>query len=174
MENLSLYADRDQKNELLELLGQRELDNLVLASVLVRPPRSPYDVIIIDAGSENGISIGSKVYLEEGPILGTVSEVFSRQARVNLFSSNAEEVSGVMERDGLPVTLIGSGGGNFKVSIPRDASVEKGDRILSAETASSILAVVGDISLNSTDSFKDVLAKSPANIFNLRFVLVKP
>jgi len=36
------------------------------------------------------------------------------------------------------------------------------------------LAVVEDIRLQPTDSFKEVLAKSPTNIFTLRFVFIRP
>ena len=74
----------------------------------------------------------------------------------------------------MSVTLVGVGAGNFKITIPRDVVVESGDRILSADVSSHLLAVVGEVNMSSTDSFKEVLAKTPANIFALRFVFVTP
>ena len=147
---------------------------MVVAAVLTHPPQTPYDVIIIDAGSDESIILGSQVHLPEGPVLGVVSEVFPRRARVRLFSAAGEETNAVLERNNIPVVLVGTGGGNFKMILPRDIAVEKGDRILTANITSRLLAVVEEVSIQSTDSFKEVLAKSPTNIFTLRFVFVTP
>ena len=72
------------------------------------------------------------------------------------------------------MTLEGAGGGNFKLVLPRETEVEAGDRILSADISSRLLAVVGDVVMKPTDSFKEVLAISPVNIFGIHFVLIKP
>lgn len=164
----------NQKNTLLELAGRKTDPKTTIAAVLTYPYQTFYDTIIIDAGSDDLVAVGSEVSLPEGPVLGTVSEVFSKTAKVKLFSSSGEKTTAVLERDNVPVVLIGVGGGNFKITLPRDMAVENGDRILSADTASRLLAVVGDVSSSPTDSFKEVLAKSPTNIFTLRFVFVTP
>ena len=170
----SLPEEQTQKNILLELVGRKQESNIVIAAVLTRPPQTPYDVIIIDAGSNESLTIGSEVSLPEGPILGIISEVFPKSAKVKLFSASGEETNAVLERNNVPVTLVGSGGGNFKLTLPRDIAIEKGDRILSPDITSRPLATVGEISVRPTDSFKEVLAKSPTNIFSLRFVFVTP
>ncbi|MDP3763825.1 MAG: rod shape-determining protein MreC [bacterium] len=166
--------EQTQENKLLELLGRKQNTNVIVAAVLTHPPQTPYDVIIIDAGSNDSVTMGSEVSLPEGPILGVVYEVFSRKARVKLFSAAGEETDAVLERGDAPVTLIGLGGGNFKLILPRDVVVEKEDRILSADISSRLLAVVEEIDIRSTDSFKEVLAKSPTNIFAIRFVFITP
>ena len=170
----SILKEQTQENILLELVGRKQKANMVVASVLTRPPQTPYDVIVIDAGLNESITIGSEVSLPEGPILGVVSEVFSKSAKVKLFSASGEETNAVLERNNVPVILIGIGGGNFRLALPRDIAIEKGDRILSSDIASRPLATVADVSVRPTDSFKEVLAKSPTNIFALRFVFVAP
>ncbi|MDO8569224.1 MAG: rod shape-determining protein MreC [bacterium] len=170
----SIPQEQTQENILLELVGRKQKTNMVAASVLTRPPQTPYDVIIIDAGSNESITIGSEVSLPEGSILGVVSQVFPKSAKVKLFSASGEETNAVLERNNVPVTLIGRGGGNFRLALPRDIAIEKGDRILSSDITSRHLATVGEISVEATDSFKEVLAKSPTNIFILRFVFVTP
>ena len=170
----SLSGEQTQKNILLELVGRKQESNIVIAAVLTRPPQTPYDVIIIDAGSNESVAVGSEVSLPEGPILGVVSEVFPKRAKVKLFSASGEEVGAVLERNNMSVILVGTGGGNFRLTLPRDVAVEKGDRILSADVTSRHLATVGEVSVRPTDSFKEVLAKSPINIFALRFVFVTP
>ena len=171
---LSLSREQTQENILLELVGRKREPNTVIATVLTHPPQTPYDIIIIDAGSNDSITLGSEVSLSEGPILGIVSEVFPRRAKVKLFSASGEETNAVLERNNVPVTLVGAGGGNFRMALPHDMAIEKEDRILSADITSRLLAIVGEINAEPTDSFKEVLAKSPTNIFTLRFVFVTP
>lgn len=170
----SLSSEMIQENVLLELVGRRPDSNMVAAAVLTRPPQTPYDIIIIDTGSEESVALGSEVSLPEGPILGAVSEVFPKRARVKLFSASGEETNAVLERDGVSVVLEGAGGGSFKFIIPRDIRVEKGDKILSLGIVPSLLAIVREVSTRSTDSFQEVLAQGPTNIFALRFVFVTP
>ncbi len=170
----SLSRQCVQESTLLELMGRRQDSNMVAATILTRPPQTPYDVIIIDVGSNESIRIGSLVSLPEGPVLGIVSEVFSKQAKVKLFSASGEETNAVLERNNIPVVLTGLGGGNFKLVIPRDIEINIGDRILSSDITSRLLAIVEEISSQPTDSFKEVLTISPTNIFTLRFVFVTP
>jgi len=170
----SLPEEQTQKNILLELVGRKQESNIVIAAVLTRPPQTPYDVIIIDAGSNESLTIGSEVSLPEGPILGIISEIFPKSAKVKLFSASGEETNAVLERNNVPVTLVGTGGGNFRMTLPREIAIEKGDRILSPNIASRPLATVGEISVRPTDAFQEVLAKSPTNIFSLRFVFITP
>ncbi|MEX2013698.1 MAG: rod shape-determining protein MreC [Parcubacteria group bacterium] len=173
-ELLFLSMGRVQENTLLELVGRKGQSNMMAVAVLTHPPQTPYDVIIIDAGLNESITIGSQVLLPEGPLLGTVSEVFPKSAKVKLFSADGEETNAILERNDVPVTLVGTGGGNFRLAIPRDIAIEKGDRILSAGIISRPLATVGEVNVQPTDSFKAVLAKIPINIFTIRFVFVTP
>lgn len=167
------YASGEE-DVLLALLGRRTESRGIAATVLVRPPKTPYDIIIIDAGTNDGVVSDSEVALAEGPVLGTVSEVFRSSSKVKLFSSAGEKTSAVLERSGLVIILEGAGGGNFRVAVPRETPVEIGDRILSADISSRLLAVVGEIKIEPTDSFKQILARGPANLFNIRFVMIRP
>jgi len=142
----------------------------ITASVVVRPPQSPYDIILVDKGSNDGVINGAKVSMPEGPELGRVVEVFPNQSRVRLWTSSGQKLEAILERFEVPVLLEGMGGGNFLMRIPRETEVMVGDRILSAGTDGGLLAVVGDVELKPTDSFKEVLAKSPISIWTLRFV----
>lgn len=144
----------------------------IAAAVLTRPPQVPYDVILVDAGIDDGVSIDASVTLPEGPILGKVSEVYASNAKVTLFSSSGMETNAVLERHNVPIVLLGMGGGNFKINLPRMTEVKVGDRILSPNLVPRLLAIVREINFKPTDSFQEVLAESPVNIFGLRLVLI--
>lgn len=173
LELSSVSLSRNQEAVLLSTLNRTTESGGILASVLVRPPQSLYDFLIVDAGTDEEVSLGAKAYMPEGPELGVVTEVFSNQARIKLFTSSGEETGAVLERHGVPVVLEGIGGGNFRIRVPRETEVAIGDRILSAGLEGSLLAVVGNITLEPTDSFKEVLAKSPMSIFSTRFILIR-
>lgn len=170
----ALRSGRVQEGILLELAGRRGEENTVAATVLARPPQTPYDVLIVDAGANDGAVGGAEVHLPEGPGLGMVSEIHAREARVTLYSSSGVETEAVLERGNLPVTLVGAGGGNFRIIVPRDTEVEAGDAILSPGIRARLLAIVGGVKMESTDSFKEIIAKSPVNIFEVRYILIAP
>lgn len=174
LENISLALRLASIDETLKLLGRSSDSRAVLASVLTHPPQSLYDIIVIDAGAKENLSVGQSVSLPEGPLLGLVSEVFQNSAKVKLFSSSGEVTDAILERNNLPVTLEGRGGGNFKILLPRAVEVERGDKIYSTSVYSELLATVDDVSVKPTDAFKEIMAISPINIFSFRFVLVKP
>lgn len=174
LERAARFSSPYDAEDLSQLIGRRRESGGVVAAVLVSPPKAPYDTLIIDAGSSDDIEVGMRVFIPEGPILGEIVETYISSAKVKLFSAPGEKTNAVLERHGIPVTLEGAGGGNFRVVLPREAEVEVGDRILSADVFSNLMSVVGGVSMEPTDSFKDVFASSPANIFNLHLVLVRP
>ncbi len=154
------------------LLGREKRGGEVIASVLTRPPQSLYDLFLIDAGEKDGVALGAKVSLPEGPLLGTVSEVFPGSAKVRLFSSAGEKEEAVLERGNIPVTMEGQGGGFFRIIVPRETPAEVGDRVVSSDTSYGLVGVVEAIESGPTDSFKVILAKGPANVFSVRLVSV--
>ncbi|MEK7135077.1 MAG: rod shape-determining protein MreC [Patescibacteria group bacterium] len=172
---LSAFSlSRSENERLLELLGRQSEVGGVAATVLTHPPQSPYDLLVVDAGEKEALLVGAKAFLPEGPEVGVITQVSPNFSRVKLLSTSGEKTQAVLERHQVAVTLEGVGGGNFKIVLPREAQVEVGDRVLSADLQSSLLAVVEEVSLEATDSFKEVLARSPANIFTIRFLIIRP
>lgn len=172
--NMSLQTIGEAENSLLSNFGRTNPNKFIAASVLVHPPQTPYDSLIIDAGAMDGVPLDAEVSLPEGPKIGAVTEVFSKSSRVKLYSSNGEETNAVLERGEVPVTLIGRGGGNFEIALPRDVAVEVGDKILSAHLSPTVIGVVGDIEMKPTDSFKKIIVRSVANIYSMRLVIIVP
>lgn len=168
--DLSLAEERS----LASLLGREKKEDEIVASVLSRPPQSPYDLFVIDIGEKNGVKVGARVSLPEGPVVGTVTDIFPSSSKVRLFSTAGEKIEAILERGNTPVVLEGRGGGSFRIVVPRETVAVVGDRVLSAESGSSLVAVVEGVEADPTDSFKEILARSPANIFSVRLVSVAP
>jgi cell shape-determining protein MreC len=169
----------DTENNFLKNIGRSPDSKIVTAAVLVHPPETPYDVLIIDVGTDSGVQVGQEVALPmdsstglPGPKIGTVSEVYKKNSKVTLYSANGQKTNAILERNSIPVQLVGRGGGNFEFSLPRDASVAVGDKILSADITRALVGVVSDIEEQSTDSFKKVLVISAANVYTDNFVTI--
>lgn len=161
------------RDDLLSRFGRAPISEVIAAGVLAHPPETPYDILIIDVGTDDGVEFGDRVTLPEGGALGTILESHSKEAKVLLYSSGGVETSAYLERGGVAITLIGKGGGTMSFTLPRDVPVALGDKILLPGIRSELLAVVEDIELEPTDSRMRVLARGLRNINGIRFVSVR-
>jgi rod shape-determining protein MreC len=169
---MNARATNDKYEELLSVFG-RDIRNVgIPATVLIHPPETAYDILVLDAGSNLGVSENDLVSTPDGVALGRVSEVFDHTSKMRLFTSSTVQTNAVLERDSVSISLLGQGGGNFKIILPRDMDVQAGDRILTSGLDSSLIAVVSSITQKPTDAFKEVLATTPINIYTHRYVVI--
>ncbi len=176
-ENEGLRAQNEallaRTQDLTKLLGTRtEALPGVLAGVLARPPVSPYDVLVIDRGTDEGVATGAHVYGNGGTPLGTVGVASEHSSRVLLYSAPGRESSAWVGQARVPVTLLGQGSGAFSAQVPRDAVVLVGDEVYiegpGALPVGRIIEVISDPSApKSTLRIKPI-----TNIFSTTWVTV--
>ena len=118
------------KARLQDVGAARELpsETGLLAGVLSRPPVSPYDVLVVDQGTNAGAQEGMVAYAQGVPI-GTVAEANARTSRVLLYSSPERFTEGWVGEQRLPLTLIGGGAGTFEADVARELEVAEGDMV---------------------------------------------
>lgn len=170
---LSFDSLAKEHEEILKTYNRSNIENKVLASVMVKPPQTPYDTLILDVGSENQASINNRVYGIGGIVLGIIDEIGKKTSRAVLFSNPDRETRVIVERTDQNITLIGKGGGNFEAEVPQEVDVLKSDTLVLAGIRLPIVAIVVDVESNPASAFKKVIARVPLNIFNLRFVEVE-
>ncbi len=164
-----------ENDDLKSLLNRKPASQKqILAVVLDKPFLSPYDTLIIDAGSSNGISIGDKVLADEGTFIGSVSEAFDNKSKVILYSSPGEKIKVLIGNNNMEKEATGVGGGNFVLEAPKEAGIKEGDTIIIPSISPNVFGVVEKISSKETDSLETVLFKNPINISELKWVLVLP
>ena len=151
-----------RNQELLQILGRDITPDFILAGVVKKPPFSPYDIYTIDAGSENGVSVGNIVQFSDFVALGRVSDVNPTASKVVLYSSATQET--VVGINGETYLAEGTGGGTFRIRAPRDAEITIGDVLTLPGYATLSIGVVQDILVSPQDSFADVRATTPVNI----------
>lgn len=172
LELLNQSIHKDENKKLKEILGRKNSDDLLLAQILSKPNKSPYDILVVDVGSLDNVSVGQKVVAKGLVPIGVISEVNNTNSRVKLFSTPGTETEAVFESSGIDIILKGTGSGGFEMVIPKDVEMRVGQAILSKEIYSHTIALVSGIVSTERDSYKKVLAKSPINIQELSWVQV--
>lgn len=158
---------------LKEMLGRKnEKTPMILSAILAKPNQSPYDTIVIDVGVKQGIEIGAKVFAWGDIPIGRVETVNENSSKVVLFSNPGEKTQAVLPKD-IFLELIGRGGGNFEMILPRDLVLQKGEQVTLPGIHPYTLAVVETIISDPRDPFTKALLRSPVNIQNLKFVEVE-
>lgn len=173
---------RSENTILKEILGRTEEDDvLVLGAILSKPNVSAYDTLLIDAGSDEGIRAGD-LALARGYIpIGRVESVTPNTAKVILFSSGGESTPSVLvsrepgtpEEKNLLYELIGRGGGNFELVLPRELKFDVGDTAVLPGIDSGVIARAESVISDPRDPFKKILLASPANFQHLNFVQIE-
>jgi len=147
-------------------------NNRVLTAVLVRPPLAPYDEMIIDAGADQGIAVGAKVYAPGNILIGTTTDVLGETSKVTLLSSSGLTYPVIIGGSHISATAIGRGGGQYEAQVPQATVIAVGDLVSDSSLSDGTFGKVTAILNNPTDPFETVLFSVPINIYQLSFVLV--
>ena len=168
-------ADRDllykENLELKARLGRDALVRRVWGVVLCRPPATPYDTLVIDAGEAEGVAAGDRVSAGGTTVIGTVSEVYAHAARVTLYSAPGEKYDALLEGR-IPLAVEGQGGGSLRAQVPAGTAVAVGDTAVLPGIAGGLSARVSHIEQGSGESFVTLYFSLPVNILTLRFIEV--
>ncbi|OGG76251.1 hypothetical protein A2950_02255 [Candidatus Kaiserbacteria bacterium RIFCSPLOWO2_01_FULL_55_19] len=145
----------------------------VLASILARPPESPYDTFILAQGSRAGITLGMEVFGAGGTPIGVVSSVLADFSRVTLFSSPGVSIHGWVGRASMPVTIFGSGGGTMSAELGRSANVSVGDTVFVSGPGQLPLGTVVRIESDPSSSVMTLRIMPAFNLFSASWVVVR-
>lgn len=167
----SLFAENEH---LKSILGRKnEKTSLVLSAILSKPNQSAYDTLMIDVGAKQGIKEGNMVFALGNVPIGRINAVYPSSAKVILFSSPGEKTEAIVSIGNIFMTLVGRGGGNFEMILPRDATLPKGTEVVLPGITPYVVAVVQTIITDPRDAFQKALLISPVNIQELKFVEVR-
>lgn len=164
---------QNENNVLKDLLGRKEVKTeTVLAAILVKPPQTIYDLLILDVGEDYGVKVGDKVIANANVYIGEVTEVLPKSSKVTLYSTPGKKLPVMLGANSVSVEAVGMGGGNFNIFLPRELEVKEADVIVIPSITTNIFGIVEKVNFKETDSFQTVLFKSPVNISELGFVEV--
>src|SRR5574341_333999 len=102
------------------------------AAVIGRDPSPFLQYVIINRGSNDGILRGMPVVTDQG-LVGRVDAIIADAARVQLITDPAANVNIRLQNAEVDASLVGSVTGDLILKlIPQDASVQKGDLVLTS------------------------------------------
>lgn len=128
--NESSVARLVQENsELRQLLGA-EGEARIAAGVIGRPSLTPYDVLVIDQGSNDGVVESAPVYAGADQAIGHVARVFPNSSIVVLASSPGVESTVYIHGPNIYTTARGQGGGVLAVSVPQGIPITTQDVVV--------------------------------------------
>ncbi len=145
-ENAGLKAEQLRYSEILaENIRMKDLlrfkqgytrFNLLGASVIARDYGTWMNTLMIDRGSDSGIKVYMPVIVPEG-VVGFVSEVYLKTARVQLLLDPRTVVGGMVQRPASRVVSMVSGNSGKQgvlsfINISREADVIKGDVVITS------------------------------------------
>lgn len=153
------------------ILDRTEATSTLPAFILARPPLTGYDVFVLDLGSQNGVSVGQKVFFES-IMLGEIVETTPRTSKVKLLSSGGVETEAFIVSQSMPIKLLGRGNGNLTGSVSQEVKVVVGDTVIIPGERNEILGLVDGVEHGPASSFKKIYVRLPINLSELRWVSI--
>jgi cell shape-determining protein MreC len=117
------------------------------------------------------VTTGATVFALGNVPIGRVDLVYENSSRIILFSNPGEKTS--VDINDTTFELVGRGGGNFEMNLPRDIDLQKGAQAVLPRVTPHVVATVETIISDPRDAFKKALLVSPVNIKELRFVEIE-
>ncbi|MBI3888439.1 rod shape-determining protein MreC [Candidatus Nomurabacteria bacterium] len=167
----SVIADNANIKEILSRKNTKT--PMILSAILSKPNQSVYDTLIIDVGSSQGVKVGNTVFALGNVPIGRVDTVYENSSKVILFSNPGETTEGVVSGKNIFMQLVGRGGGDFEMIMPKDFAMQKGDQVTMPGINPYVLAIAQTIISDPRDPFNKALLTSPVNIQEQKFVEVE-
>lgn len=170
MENEAILSEsiRKENEELKIMLSRPDKKSYILGSIISRPPQSPHDIIITDAGSNMGVKQGMKAIAYGNILIGHVAEVFSDISKIKLVSYPGEETNLIIENAKISAIGFGLGGGNIEVKIPSSVKINPGDKINTEGTLYYLLGTADKIEADALNPFQKIIFRMPINLNELQ------
>lgn len=170
---LELESLKKENEELKSVLSQTNKKSYILGTIILRPPQSPYDTIMVDAGSENGVETGAKVMAYSNVIVGYVAEVYPKASKIKMLSFPGEQTNVSFENSNVFSLSAGLGGGNMEIKIPNSVSATTGDKIMTVGTFPMVVGLVEKIEADKINPFQRIIFRTPINLSSLKNILIE-
>lgn len=162
------------------LLGSSPIkSSSILADVLMRPPESPYDVLLLAAGTRGGVALGMGAFAAPvgesnvGVLVGFVSSATADFSRVTLFSSPGIQTAAWVGPTKIPLILTGSGGGVLSAALSRSAAVNVGDLVFGPGSGTTGLGTVSRIDSDPSSPSVVLRILPVTNPFSISTILLR-
>jgi cell shape-determining protein MreC len=157
--------------ELRALLGDAG-EKRIVAGVIGRPNTVPYDVLVLDRGSDDGIVEGAPVFIGDDAVIGIVSKTFSNSSIVELITTPGFTVSVYILGPNIYTNAVGIGGGQLKVGVPQGITLSPGDLVILPGVDAGIYGAISTVQSVATEPEQYGYVSPEVPLSGLRLVSV--
>lgn len=161
----------EENQDLRNLLSAIPNDRTV-ARVVGRPNRLPYDVLMIDRGSEHGIAQFAPVFLGRDQVIGIVMRVNERTSLVALTTTPGFTATAYVYGPNIFTYAEGMGGGILRVRIPQSIRLAVGDVVVLPGIDSGVFGSIFEIKTSPTQPEQYGYIRLPEALQSIAYVSV--
>lgn len=144
----------------------------VLARVIGRPNTLPYDVLMLDRGSNHGVLLHAPVFLGADQVIGFVSKVTEKTSLVTLVTTAGYTSSAYVIGPNIYTFAEGMGGGILRVRVPQGILLRTGDLVLLPAIDSGLYGTINYIETSVTQPEQYGFVSTSIPIQSLYYVSV--
>lgn len=183
-QNKILQSENEELSELLSLQPSLTGKSVIASSVISRSPDTWVDSIVIDIGSNSGVTEGMSVMSDSG-LIGHVQEVSATSSKVQLLITENNQMTNVAVSVQLDDGIVSGILTDYDEAnqelvleqVPSDAEVKKGDTVTTSGLGgvSPEGLIIGEVTSTKPDNFglsQSVRVKPAADFKDVRSVLV--
>lgn len=131
-----LVAENQRLRSLLDFKRSHGQFNVVAGTVISREYGTWSNTLVIDVGSDDGISENMAVVTPKG-VVGFISDVYPHSSRVQLMTDPRTSIGAIVQRPESRVSSVVRGNGNVPtepqfVNIAKDADILEGDTLVTS------------------------------------------
>ncbi len=161
------------KAQLRAILGRNQTKTKpIVAQVIFLPNFVPYNNLLLDIGRTNvnrSLKVGDLVVVNGAVLVGRLAEVDTTYSKVRLISTETN-LPVVIGNKNIPATAVGSGVGNFTITLPKDTPIIIGDRVTAPLLNNYLIGSVGHIEKLTSRPTQTILVRTPVNLWQLRWL----
>lgn len=131
----------NENNELRSLLGDKG-EQRILAGIIGRPGVLPYDSLMLDRGTHDGILEGAPVYIGENTVIGVIKNATPKTSLVELATTAGFEATVYIIGPDIYTNAVGMGGGQLRVGVPQGIELSQGDLVVLPAVTSGVYGAV--------------------------------
>lgn len=168
-DEIQLLQEENEKLRQIKTVKQ----DAILAEVSLHPGFTPYDVLVLNVGEQDGVTLGDLVFYQT-LLIGEISELGTRTSKATLISSGDKTFPVRIGLHDAELEARGIGNGSFEVIVPKTLEIKLNDKVKTTASPGSYVGIVLDITSEESNAFQRVLFSFPININHIRFVTIEP
>lgn len=160
-----------ENEQLRSLVGALPAER-ILARVVSRPPQLPYDLIMFDRGTRDGVVEGAPVFAGKDTVIGVVALVSERTSYAKLISDPQMVVTVFIVGPNIFTIAEGLGNGIVRVRVPQGVPINETDLVLLPAIDAGVIGSIEEVVTSPTDPERHGYISFPTNIQSLQYVSI--